>query len=72
MKYIAAQIIGIILTVLGGQGAIRLLSNQSDAGVLAALPGDISLKIGLYVAITTAGAFLVAWAYKKAHPASRA
>jgi hypothetical protein len=65
MKYIIAQIIGAVLVALGGQGGLRLLANENDAGFLASLPGDVGAKIGVYVAIIVAGATLTSWAYKK-------
>lgn len=71
MKYLIAQVAGVALAVLGGQGSIRLLSDPKDAGLLAQLPGDVSLKIGLYVIVTIAGGALASWAYGKTHPSSK-
>ncbi len=65
MKYLVAQIVGAALLVLGGQGGIRLITNENDLGFLAVLPGDVSMKIGLYVAIAVAGGYLAAWGYKQ-------
>ncbi len=65
MNYIITQIVGVALIVLGGQGGLRLLANENEPGLLAGLPGDISLKLAVYIAIVIAGATLVAWVRKK-------
>jgi len=54
------QILGMILLVLGAQGAIRLLVNPADAGLLGWLPGGFGVQLALYAVGLVIGIILLA------------
>ncbi len=58
-KYVAIQILGFVLLVLGAQGAIRLLVDHSDGGLVAWVPGGFTgwliadlAAVGIGIALT--------------------
>ncbi|WP_157521693.1 hypothetical protein [Herbidospora cretacea] len=55
------KIIGMVLLILGAQGAIRMLVDHDDAGLLGWLPGGFAARIAVYVVITIAGIALAGW-----------
>jgi hypothetical protein len=66
MKYITLLIVGMLMLVLGAQGAIRLLADHGNAGLLAWLPGGFAVRLACYAAAVAAGASLAGWGSKKA------
>ena len=50
------------LLVLGGQGAIRLLVDPSDSGLLGWVPGGFAAWLCGHVLLVLVGAALAAWA----------
>ncbi|MFF4414239.1 hypothetical protein ACFYY8_17075 [Streptosporangium sp. NPDC001559] len=58
MKHVAVLIIGMLLLTLGVQGAIRLLADHGNAGLLAWLPGGFAVWLTLYATAAVAGALL--------------
>ncbi|MEU4575187.1 hypothetical protein [Nonomuraea sp. NPDC023979] len=71
MKYVTVLIIGMLLLVLGAQGAIRLLADHDNAGLLGRLPGGFGVWLACYVAAAVAGAFLAGWGSKHAKRSGR-
>ena len=53
-------VIGLVLLAIGAQGAIRLLVDPTDAGVLTGLPEGVRLVA--YVILAVVGVGLAAWA----------
>lgn len=66
MKHVTVLIIGMLLLVLGAQGAIRLLADHDNAGLLAWLPGGFAVWLACYAVAAIAGALLAGWGSKKA------
>ncbi|MCA2230021.1 hypothetical protein [Nonomuraea aurantiaca] len=66
MKHVTVLIIGMLLLALGAQGAIRLLADHDNAGLLAWLPGGFAVWLACYAVAAIAGASLAGWASKKA------
>ncbi|WP_106437761.1 MULTISPECIES: hypothetical protein [Kitasatospora] len=69
MKYGILQGLGMVLLVLGGQGAIRQLVDHDDAGLLGWLPGGFAAGIGVHVLAAVGGALLAGWAHDAAKAA---
>ncbi|OUC93517.1 hypothetical protein [Streptosporangium minutum] len=66
MKHVTVSIIGmLLLLVLGAQGAIRLLADHDNAGLLAWLPGGFAVWLACYAVAAVAGALLAGWGGKK-------
>lgn len=57
---VALLVVGMVLLVLGGQGAIRLVVDHADAGLLGVLPGGFAVQLVGYVVMVVAGVALAA------------
>ncbi|MEU0569301.1 hypothetical protein ABZ297_28545 [Nonomuraea sp. NPDC005983] len=66
MKHVTVLIVGMLLLALGAQGAIRLLADHGNAGLLAWLPGGFAVRLTLYATAAVAGALLAGWGGKQA------
>lgn len=71
MKYDFAQITGMVLLVVSAQGAIRLLIDHSDTGLLTWLPGGFPAALAGYLAALVAGAALAGWGRDRAKARGR-
>lgn len=75
MKHVTVLIIGMLLLVLGAQGAIRLLADHDNAGLLAGLlaglPGGFAVWLACYAVAAVAGALLAGWGGRKAKQGGR-
>lgn len=71
MKYDVSQILGVALVVLGGQGAIRLLVDHDDAGLLGRLPGGFAVGITVHLVAVVIGAVVASWARGRAKAVGR-
>lgn len=71
MKFDVLQVAGMLLLVLGAQGAIRLLADHDEAGLLGGLPGGFPAALGLYLVATLAGVLLAGWAHGRAKALGR-
>jgi hypothetical protein len=71
MKHVTVQIIGMLLLVLGAQGAIRLLVDHGNAGLLSWLPGGFPVWLTCYTVAAVAGALLAGWGGKKVRQSGR-
>jgi len=65
MKHVTGLVAGMVLLVLGAQGAIRLLVDHDNAGLLGWLPGGFAGRLSGYLVMTVAGLLLAAWGSKK-------
>ncbi|MGV9775045.1 hypothetical protein [Streptosporangium sp. NPDC003464] len=61
MKHVLVLITGMLLLALGAQGAIRLLADHDNAGLLAWLPGGFAVWLACYAVAAVAGALLAGW-----------
>ncbi|MFB6817436.1 hypothetical protein ACFCV8_23090 [Streptomyces sp. NPDC056347] len=68
MKYDILQGLGVVLLVLGAQGAIRQVVDHGNAGLLGRLPGGFVVGITVHVLAAVGGAVLAG----RARAASRA
>lgn len=71
MRYDVLQILGVALVVLGGQGAIRLLVDHDDAGLLGRLPGGFAVGITVHLVAVVIGAVVASWARGRAKAVGR-
>ncbi|MEV0259593.1 hypothetical protein AB0H82_35775 [Streptomyces sp. NPDC050732] len=71
MKYDILQILGAVLTVAFGQGAIRLLMDHDNSGLLGWLPGGFTVLIIVYVALTAVGVLLAGRSHARAKELGR-
>ncbi|MFJ5881412.1 hypothetical protein [Kitasatospora cineracea] len=69
MKYDIFQGLGMVLLVLGAQGAIRQLVDHSDTGLLSWLPGGFAVSLTVHALAAVAGAVLAGWAHGAAKAA---
>jgi hypothetical protein len=65
MRYVAVLVGGMLLLVLGVQGAIRILADHDDAGLLGGLPGGFAVQLVAYVVAAGLGALLAGWGSRK-------
>ncbi|MCX0272887.1 hypothetical protein NLM24_19675 [Nocardia zapadnayensis] len=65
MRYVAVLVGGMLLLVLGAQGAIRILADHDDAGLLSGLPGGFPVQLLVYAAAAGLGALLAGWGSRK-------
>ena len=54
-------VIGMILLVVGAQGAIRQLIDHDNAGLLGWLPGGFGVQLAAHVALAVSGLVLAGW-----------
>lgn len=66
MKHVIVLVIGMLLLALGAQGAIRLLADHDNAGLLGWLPGGFAVRLTCYATAVVAGALLAGWGGKHA------
>ncbi|GGP44033.1 hypothetical protein [Saccharothrix coeruleofusca] len=58
MKSTAVLVLGMVLLALGAQGAIRLLVDHANAGLLGWVPGGFAVQLSCYLVVTAAGVAL--------------
>lgn len=68
MKYGIFEAIGVVLLVLGAQGAIRQLIDHDNVGLLGWLPGGFAASLTVYALAVVIGVLVAGWA----HGASKA
>ncbi|WP_280461045.1 hypothetical protein [Nocardia carnea] len=69
MRYVTVLIGGMALLVLGAQGAIRLLADHDNSGLLRWLPGGFPVQLLVYLVLAGVGVPLAAWGSRKAKQA---
>ncbi|MGM1059796.1 hypothetical protein [Saccharothrix sp. Mg75] len=58
MRNTAVLVIGMVLLVVGAQGAVRLLVDHGNAGLLDWLPGGFAVRLSCYAVLAVAGLLL--------------
>jgi hypothetical protein len=71
VKHQTGLIIGMVLLALGAQGAIRLMADHDNAGLLRWMPGGFGVWLSCYVVATVLGVGLAAWGTQKTKRAGR-
>ncbi|MFI7091413.1 hypothetical protein [Streptomyces lydicus] len=71
MKYDVLQIVGAAMTVIFTQGAIRLLFDHDNTGLLGWLGGGFGPVLAAYAALVAAGVLLAGWSHTRAKAAGR-
>ncbi|MEU9486259.1 hypothetical protein [Streptomyces decoyicus] len=71
MKYDILQIIGAAVMVVFAQGAIRLLVDHGNTGLLGGLGGGFALTLAVYGALVAAGVLLTGWSHTRAKALGR-
>jgi hypothetical protein len=60
------QIVGLVLLALGGQGAVRLLLDDRNAGLVRPVPGGFAAWLACYAVAVLAGVALAARGSRRA------
>ncbi|MFG2094809.1 hypothetical protein [Streptomyces sp. NPDC048612] len=71
MKYDILQIVGAVVMVVFAQGAIRLLIDHDDTGLLGGLDGGFGLALAVHLALVTVGVLLTGWSHTRAKALGR-
>ncbi|MFG1647288.1 hypothetical protein ACGFMK_44010 [Amycolatopsis sp. NPDC049252] len=71
MKFDVLQVLGMVVTVAGAQGAIRLLIDHGNAGLLGRLGAGFAGTLVCYLVATAIGVVLTGWAHDRAKAAGR-
>lgn len=71
MKFDFLQVLGVLLLVLGAQGAIRLVIDHDQLGLLGGLDAGFGGTLTVYVVAAVAGAVLAGWARDRAKALGR-
>ncbi|GAA3489037.1 MULTISPECIES: hypothetical protein [Streptomyces] len=71
MKFDILQIIGAVLVVVGGQGAIRLLIDHDNTGLLGGLGAPFTVNLVTYLTAVLFGVILAGWAHDRAKALGR-
>jgi hypothetical protein len=60
-KFVAVQVLGMVLLVGAGQGLVRAVVDHQDRGLLAWVPGGFVVCVVLYAVLVTLGIGVAAW-----------
>ncbi|GAU67069.1 hypothetical protein SSP35_04_01500 [Streptomyces sp. NBRC 110611] len=71
MKYDVLQIIGAVVMVFFAQGAVRLLFDHDDTGVLGWLGGGFGVALGAHALLVAVGVLLTGWSHTRAKALGR-
>ncbi|MFB6441836.1 hypothetical protein ACFCVY_34525 [Streptomyces sp. NPDC056411] len=71
MKYDVLQIIGAAMTVVFAQGAVRLLFDHGDTGLLGWLGGGFGVTLAAQVLLVAVGVLLAGWSHTRAKALGR-
>ncbi len=71
MKYDILQGIGAVVMVLFAQGAIRLLVDHGDTGLLGWLGGGFGVALTAHLALVAVGVLLTGWSHDRAKALGR-
>ncbi|WP_027502762.1 hypothetical protein [Rhodococcus sp. UNC363MFTsu5.1] len=69
MRYMTVLVVGLLVLVLGAQGAIRLLADHDNSGFLSWMPGGFPVRLLAYVVLVGVGALLAEWGSRKSKQA---
>lgn len=62
---VGVLVLGMVLLVVGAQGAIRQLIDHDTAGLLAWLPGGFGAQLTGHVLLAVAGVLLAGWGSRR-------
>ncbi len=71
MKYDIWQVVGAAVTVVFTQGAIRLLVDHDDTGLLGWVGGGFGFTLAVHGVLVAAGVLLAGWAHTRAKALGR-
>lgn len=71
MKYDILQIIGAVTMALFAQGAIRLLIDHGNTGLLGWLGGGFAVVLTAHLALVALGVLLTGWSHTRAKALGR-
>ncbi|MEU8681778.1 hypothetical protein [Streptomyces sp. NPDC048611] len=71
MKYDILQIVGAVVMVVFAQGAIRLLIDHDDTGLLGGLDGGFGLALAVHLVLVAVGVLLTGWSHTRAKALGR-
>jgi hypothetical protein len=71
MKFDILQIVGAVLVVVGGQGAIRLLVDHGNTGLLGGLGAPFAVNLITYLTAVLFGLIVAGWAHDRAKALGR-
>ncbi|MGW3009159.1 hypothetical protein ACWC9R_10000 [Streptomyces sp. NPDC001219] len=71
MKYDILQIVGAVVMVVFAQGAIRLLIDHDDTGLLGGLDGGFGLTLAVHLVLVAVGVLLTGWSHTRAKALGR-
>lgn len=71
MKFDVAQVLGMLLLALFGQGLVRLLIDHDNRGLLGWLPGGFTPALCAHLALTAVGVLVAGWAHTRAKALGR-
>ena len=69
--HVAIMVLGLVMLAVGAQGAIRLVLDTTDAGLLAWLPGGMAIQLVAYVLIAIIGIVLAGYRSDRARKAGK-
>ncbi|WP_410622640.1 hypothetical protein [Amycolatopsis sp. cmx-8-4] len=69
MKFGVLQVLGMVLLVAGAQGAIRLLIDHGNLGLLGRLDAGFTGTLVCYLVVTAIGVVVAGWAHDRAKTA---
>jgi hypothetical protein len=59
-------VLGMVLLVVGAQGAVRQLVDHDNAGLLGWLPGGFGVQLAGHLMLTVVGLLLAGWGSRRA------
>jgi hypothetical protein len=71
VKYDLLQVVGMVMTVVGGQGLVRILVDHQDLGIMGGLPGGFAPALAAHAVLTVAGILLTGLAHARAKALGR-
>ncbi|MFF2811327.1 hypothetical protein ACFVT2_29960 [Streptomyces sp. NPDC058000] len=71
MKYDILQITAMVLVATAGQGAVRMLIDHGNTGLLGWLGGGFPVLLTGYLAVVVAGVLLAGWSHTRAKALGR-
>ena len=62
---LSVLILGMVLLVVGAQGAIRQLVDHQNAGLLSWVPGGFGIQLAGHVVVAVTGVLLAGWGSRR-------
>ncbi|GAA0266271.1 hypothetical protein GCM10009539_61320 [Cryptosporangium japonicum] len=71
MQRLVGLVVGMVLVAVGAQGAIRLVVDHDDAGLLGWVPGGFWVRLACYLVAVVVGLGAAAWGAPKTQRTNR-